>query len=891
MDFKEQLNNLASQCHDNTIIITPNQRLKTYLLNEIEATFYDSAWTTPKLLSLSEWLTETYQSYIFQKETNPLLLSQIQAHYILQQITSTEADSFISNIQTITDKLFSAWEYLKLWNIPIDEIKQYTQEDYQWFIRVAAQFEKHLTQHKYITPAQLPDFLLKNLAWMKQITTNQLLFFGFDEITPQISRLCEKIKLNHVNIEFITFNTPAKQIKAHAFINKEEEIEQMTNWAYEHYRQGKKRIACIIPELLTHRKTIFNAFAKKFYQNHFFTTQQLKAPFSITGGEPLSDFPLIRTVLAVLKCAQYRIDFSTINYMILSPYIGEATNEHNERSLFAEKIREHVFLEVSLKQVISLLNNDNSCPNLLQQLQIIQSFNINQFLSINSWIMKISSLLKKLQWPGDRTLSSNEYQQLTKFDSCLKLLSSLNFLSDNMSFTKFLNLLITKLNSQLFQPENETSPVQILGILEAAGQQFDTIWFMDLTDEHWPTNANPNPFIPAEIQRKYKLPHANAERELQFAQNIQTRFMQSCHEIIFSWSENSENTTNQASALIRPYIMTYQMQSVDSITAHKNLPVISFNDTIPITSSEFAADSYLIKKQAECPFQAFAHYRLKAKAFDKINFITSKKHRGILLHYVLQNFWQSYSGLVDLKKNKFKLNDTLLEQTKKYVHKYYQSIYIDNSDFIALESQRIYQVLNNWLEVELARDDFDIYEIEKSHTLFIDKLKLRLRVDRVDQLHNGNLIIIDYKTGLSSEKKWLDSNFVEPQLPIYCLLFPHQVVGLAFAQLHAESITFKGLTIENASLPGIEKQKNITGTINQFISNVTGQECAISSNNYLTLPEMFSLQHAWKLKIQDIANNFLQGVNQPQPINQQICTFCQRESLCRVHNIKRIFTQ
>ena len=46
-----------------------------------------------------------------------------------------------------------------------------------------------------------------------------------------------------------------------------------------------------------------------------------------------------------------------------------------------------------------------------------------------------------------------------------------------------------------FQVEDEGAPVQVMGMLEAAGLRFDHLWIMGLDDEALPAPANPNPFL------------------------------------------------------------------------------------------------------------------------------------------------------------------------------------------------------------------------------------------------------------------------------------------------------------------------------------------------------------------------------------------------------------
>ena len=55
----------------------------------------------------------------------------------------------------------------------------------------------------------------------------------------------------------------------------------------------------------------------------------------------------------------------------------------------------------------------------------------------------------------------------------------------------------------LFQPETPEVPVQVLGLIEAAGMTFDHLWVMGLSDEAWPTPVHLNPFIPVHLPVSY----------------------------------------------------------------------------------------------------------------------------------------------------------------------------------------------------------------------------------------------------------------------------------------------------------------------------------------------------------------------------------------------------
>src|SRR5690625_7932510 len=97
-----------------------------------------------------------------------------------------------------------------------------------------------------------------------------------------------------------------------------------------------------------------------------------------------------------------------------------------------------------------------------------------------------------------------------------------------------------------------------------------------------------------------------------------------------------------------------------------------------------------------------------------------------------------------------------------------------------------------WLQFEAQRDEnlFCVASEEQAQ-LQIKELILNLRIDRIDQLPDGRLLLIDYKTGLSAKlpsKEWQRSRPIELQLPMYAGYLQGQqrpVAGMAIAKVNA----------------------------------------------------------------------------------------------------------
>jgi exodeoxyribonuclease-5 len=142
--------------------------------------------------------------------------------------------------------------------------------------------------------------------------------------------------------------------------------------------------------------------------------------------------------------------------------------------------------------------------------------------------------LKAVGWPGDRPLSSHEFQARRAFGEVLDGLGRLDGLLGPLGFAEAVRRLSQLCRQRLFQPETRGKPaIQVLGVLESAGLSFDALWVMGMNDDLWPPPPRPNPLLPAEVLRAAGASHASADVELDFARRVHVRLSQSAPEVTF----------------------------------------------------------------------------------------------------------------------------------------------------------------------------------------------------------------------------------------------------------------------------------------------------------------------------------------------------------------------
>jgi RecB family exonuclease len=147
----------------------------------------------------------------------------------------------------------------------------------------------------------------------------------------------------------------------------------------------------------------------------------------------------------------------------------------------------------------------------------------------------------------------------------------------------------------------------------------------------------------------------------------------------------------------------------------------------------------------------------------------------------------------------------------------------------------------------------------------------RLRVDRIDELADGSVLVIDYKVAASAKKakSWEGERPEEPQLPIYAVALTDQgrrVAGVAFANLSGrDDVGFSGLSGDVVASGEIEpKRPRKGGKPDPDWPGIDGQIAQ------------------WRDVLSRLAEDYASGNARVDPRNASLdCRYCGRDPLCR----------
>ena len=187
-------------------------------------------------------------------------------------------------------------------------------------------------------------------------------------------------------------------------------------------------------------------------------------------------------------------------------------------------------------------------------------------------------------------------------------------------------------------------PVQVLGILESDGLEFDHLWVSGLTDEAWPLAARPNPFLPVALQKKAGIPEASADSALALDRRITEGWLHAAGEVVFSHALREQDRELTPSALIADVPagdvdLAAFPRYRDVLHAARALEDIADGAAPPYDRKTVGGGTRVLADQAACPFRAFAHHRLRANGLETPAAGLDARDRGNLLHALMAELW------------------------------------------------------------------------------------------------------------------------------------------------------------------------------------------------------------------------------------------------------------
>ena len=863
-------------------ILTANVRAARWLRREYgleQRKAGRRAWAAPAIWDWETWVRDQWHAKALADPSAPLLLTSLQERSVWTRMQREDASLLVSPASVAA---LAEGAYARLSDYEAHSERKYAwgKADAERFRQWASNFDRECARWNWMPRAGLEARVSASLN--ATALPRDILLVGFDRTTPVQDSLLRALKADGVGVTFAETAVAERRTEFVRAPGLREEIEACAWWARSQVEKNPEaRIGVLAPDLGTMRSEIDRIFRRVLMPQADIGSDQ-PMPFEFSLGQPLAHVPVVRAAVLLLRWLNGPLREEEVSWLFLSGFLASSDREYLVFARDDAKRRnlESLSLEISLGAFLKQARRVEA-PSLRKLESASRAAAANEVADKERlpgrWVDVAQLLLREAGWPGDVERGTLHFQALRRWERALDEIALLDFDRRSMAFPDFLKALESHAFETIFSAESAGAPVQIMGALEASGQQFDAVWFLRADDASWPQNGQPHPLLPNDVQRRFQMPYSNTEGDLELAKAVTERVAASASVVIFSHGERNKDGELRPSPVLTQNIEWRTAHAGPSMADHQLHVLQEVEDASgsiawPLDRSPGGAD--VLKKQAACAFQAFAAKRLRADPLNRNEWGLSAMQRGAILHRTLEKIWSPADGaLHSLNELEAAIAEGRLSGiVRAAIADVFAQIEAGGDTWIQAylisEQRRLQVQLEEWMTVEAARLPFKVIACEeKLEGVNVGGLQMRLRADRIDEVADSGRLLIDYKSGMVSPSDWEAPRLNEPQLPLYAVFGNvEDVRGVLFARIRAGETGFEG---------------RVSDAQSQVFAN------AGASSRLVKEPYTETMRDKWQDALLAVAEGFLRGEAVVNPKEgKKTCQLCPFPGVCRVAEVR-----
>lgn len=865
---------LAALLQENVTVVTPTPFLAGVILRQY-ADYQSgqgvSTWVRPDVLSLQAWLRRSWKDARYRAcGSVPALLSLAQEIQVWQAIIEksiTSSEKPLLDLPATARAARNAAALIAEWQLPLHDSSWEGHEDAQAFRHWFTQMKKQCAREHWICDSDLWSHIP---GWLeKHESSKSLIFAGFPEKSSARNHLAATLEEQGWTIRELHAKPTPGAIEYQAFQNWEEELDTAARWARQTLEMNPRaHIGVLVPKLTENAALVERIFERILHPAHALAgicgdLPSERRSFSLGVRRSLLYCPVVANALLFLELAKPQISSATASAFLRSPFLGGAFAEADARARADRELHRLGELEYSRRQIQHSASNCFSLQRLLMRAEKVCS-RMSPKMEAGAWAEWFSDLLAALAWPGTG-LSASQEESIEQWKDLLSSFASLNLVTESMSLDRALALFRQLAEKQTGSAEDPAAPIQILDASEAASTQFDHVWIAGLTEESWPPLPSLSPFLPVSLLHRFHVPAAHPEIHLQQSRRLTAQLLQSAPHVTVSYAKTIGDQPLVPSALVPG--LRHPVQSPGYWNGHTIYEAIcseslAFEEFADSTGPPVAPDtlvrggSRVLTAQSACPFQAFAQIRLRASSVDDAVFGYDAADKGSFVHAAFAEIWAELRTSRRLKAISLDELRSIVQRAAGNAIRKAQADSPLYAHLRRIEQKRLEQVILDWLEKEKERlAEFEVVSLEEKKVCHLGELQVEVRLDRVDCLESGELVVIDYKTGKVSLKDLYEQRPKSPQLLLYAETLKDQVGGLFFANVRPRELKFLG----SSRTSFLEKDSPL------------GDDWELRLNE-------------WHHVLEELSHQFLSGEAAVDPKSKKnTCTYCPLDPLCRIN--------
>jgi len=863
---------LVSHLESGGTILTATRRqarLVRRLFDDAQVVAGRQAWPTAHVLPLEAWASARWHEVAGSDPNLPVLLDDAQAGWPWRQAAGAHIDAAVLDERDLADAARRAWIKLYSHGGSLDLLeRQALTSDQRQFLAWARAVESRLGEAGWLDPGQVALALAAQAARLTR--RGPLLLAGFSAQRPRSTDLLLGALADAGwSVSIAPLGVGAGRGRQFAAEDPAAEALAILGWARRKLEeQPGARLAVIVPDLQARRAELERRFAAVLQP-------ELELPgalerdrlFDFAGGPPLSAYAIAESALDCLQAGEVRIPQDCLSRLLRYRHLGQP-GEEEARTRLDIQLRREALSQWPVQSVVRLAGKAGCAAFGAALEEARGALRLGAGAQpVDRWAAAFGAALGAWGWPGAGPLASDEFQVAQalrqRLDALAAMTRSAPALSLDAARAEFAKLLAAP-----FQPERGDAAIMVFDALEAPGIGFDGLWVAGMSATTWPRAAAQDPFLPVSLQDALGMPGVTAERSLSEAVAVTEAWQGTAPEVVFSWPQRQDDAVVEPSrvlpAALEPAAASPPIALREAILFDAGgLEDMPADPAPPLSADESGGGSRILDLQAKCPFRAFAEIRLGSAPLEAPAGGIDARARGNVLHRALELIWQSLEGQAGLADATASALEELLERSLTRALR--EELAADvGARRLSLEAEWQRLAIGRLLDVERSRAPFTVVALEQSHEAVFAGLELDLRVDRMDRVGEG-LLIIDYKTGKAETSQWRGARLDAPQLPLYAALQADDVAAIAFASVNARSAKFRGVGAREDIADGIIPAHKFALTEDKQTGFTWGE-----------------IRDRWGGWLASLARDYVAGLAKVDPKQPQTCRLCHLSTLCRV---------
>jgi ATP-dependent helicase/nuclease subunit B len=788
-------------------------------------------WSTPDVLHFDAWVERGLARGQEPADGLRRLLSPVEQQLAWRsaaRAVMAAEDTELLGASRLADSLRRADALVRSHEIPGHRLTDDGSPEARWLGHARATLQRCLDQHE----ARL-GWQSERPAWANCVAVDRpARLIGFDTLLPaQRALVAATLEQGGHPAQLPVAGDTLVTPRVVGATDSVEELQRIAVWCREHLqRKPAAQLLVVLPDLDSRRTLLERALLDELDPGALAVAEANTDLLAIEGGQALAALPRVARDLETLTRLIEPLEREDWLRWLRGPLaleVADSSHATLESALLAWQGE-----ALTLAGLLHLARLDDASAA-TQPAWLARTQRALQRLSSRSdtsagWARQFDQALR-LMAPAQGNLDSAAWQTHARWQQLLEDFAAAQAIAGALGARDALRQLRSLALRTRFAPAAPAAAVLMTAATADPIVQYDGIWVGGLHEAAFPRGARSEAFLPWGLQREYGVADCDPDALLARARHELQAWRRCTPDLWLSYAREDNGAEQAPSPLLRPWLppgasvapvpvparrgAAHYQRTARGSAASLESQIDHFGSPLP-PGVPLAGGTAVLASSNQCAFRGYAQLRLSAHAADEPHAGIDARARGLLYHRALQQLWQQWQTPQALRhltdaQRRMAIENALETAAGRGAARAVGTV---AERAVARETRRALELIDELLRLEAQRPDFLVEMLERQLPLRIGPILLELRIDRVDRLAEGSLVVIDYKTGRGVPSDWNSARPDTVQMLAYHAALRQylaeqfaagaqaEIVGLCYAQLSESQVRYRGVVRQAAPL-------------------------------------------------------------------------------------------